>query len=145
CRRGACGAGAARRPADQELGEPFQMLSDTQRAAYQREGVIVVPEVFSPAEIDELRRVTDEFVRNSASVVANDEIYDLEDTHSPRSASWSMMSRWIPGRCWWCRAATRARSTTITGRMAGSAPRWTPPPATSIYQTRCRASARPGR
>src|SRR5205807_10195767 len=84
CRRGACGAGAARRPADQELGEPFQMLSDTQRAAYQREGVIVVPEVFSPAEIDELRRVTDEFVRNSASVVANDEIYDLQDTHSPR-------------------------------------------------------------
>jgi len=60
------------------------MLSDTQRAAYQREGVIVVPEVFSPAEIDELRRVTDEFVRNSVSVAANDEIYDLEDTHSPQ-------------------------------------------------------------
>ena len=60
------------------------MLSDQQRAAYERDGVIVVPEVFSPAEIDELRRVTDEFVHNSVSVAANDEIYDLEDTHSPR-------------------------------------------------------------
>src|SRR5436190_1696 len=40
------------------------------------------PDVFSPAEIDELRRVTDEFVRNAAAVTANDEVYDLEDTHS---------------------------------------------------------------
>jgi len=60
------------------------MLSDAQRAAYERDGVIVVPEVFSAAEIDELRRVTDEFVRNAASVAANDEIYDLEDSHSAR-------------------------------------------------------------
>jgi phytanoyl-CoA hydroxylase len=58
------------------------MLSDAQRAAYERDGFIVVPEVFSPAEIAELRRVTDEFVRNSAAAAANDEIYDLEDTHS---------------------------------------------------------------
>src|SRR6202023_972884 len=36
-------------------------------------------------EIDELRAVTDEFVRNAASVAANDEIYDLEDTHSPQA------------------------------------------------------------
>ena len=60
------------------------MLNDAQRAAYERDGFIVVPEVFSPAEIDELRRVTDEFVRNAASVAANDEIYDLEDSHSAR-------------------------------------------------------------
>src|SRR5437899_12340526 len=60
------------------------MLNDAQRAAYDRDGFIVVPEVFSPAEIDELCRVTDEFVRNSVSVAASDEIYDLEDTHSPQ-------------------------------------------------------------
>src|SRR5437764_5361926 len=59
------------------------MLTDAQRDAYERDGFIVVPEVFSAAEIDELRRVTDEFVRNAASVTANDDIYDLEDTHSP--------------------------------------------------------------
>jgi ectoine hydroxylase-related dioxygenase (phytanoyl-CoA dioxygenase family) len=59
------------------------MLSDAPRAAYDRDGFIVVPDVFSAAEIEELRRVTDEFVRNAASVAANDEIYDLEDSHSP--------------------------------------------------------------
>src|SRR5258708_26447237 len=58
------------------------MLTETQRAAYDRDGVIVVPNVFAPAEIAELRAVTDEFVRNSASLAANDPIYDLEDTHS---------------------------------------------------------------
>jgi phytanoyl-CoA hydroxylase len=58
------------------------MLSYTQRAAYDRDGVIVVPDVFSPAEIAELRAVTDVFVARSARVGANDEIYDLEDSHS---------------------------------------------------------------
>ena len=58
------------------------MLSDTQRAAYDRDGVIVVPDVFSAAEIAELRRVTDGFVERAARVGANDEIYDLEDSHS---------------------------------------------------------------
>jgi len=58
------------------------MLTEAQRAAYDRDGFIVVPDVFSPAEIAELRAVTDQFVRNSAPVAANDTIYDLEDTHS---------------------------------------------------------------
>ena len=58
------------------------MLTDAQRAAYDRDGFIVVPDVFSAAEIAELRAVTDEFERNSARVSANDEIFDLEDTHS---------------------------------------------------------------
>jgi ectoine hydroxylase-related dioxygenase (phytanoyl-CoA dioxygenase family) len=58
------------------------MLSDAQRAEYERNGFIVVPDVFSAAEIAELRRVTDEFVTDSAKVAANDAVYDLEDTHS---------------------------------------------------------------
>ena len=49
------------------------MLTDAQRAAYDRDGFIVVPDVFSPAEIEELRRVTDEFVAASARVTANDD------------------------------------------------------------------------
>ena len=57
------------------------MLSTAQRAAYDRDGVIVVPDVFSPAEIDELRAVTEGFVERAARVGANDEIYDLEDSH----------------------------------------------------------------
>src|SRR5262245_57495721 len=58
------------------------MLTEAQRAAYDRDGVIVVPDVFTAAEIAELRAVTDEFVRNSAPIAVNDAIYDLEDTHS---------------------------------------------------------------
>src|SRR5438876_4721597 len=58
------------------------MLSNAQRAEYDRDGVIVVPDVFSPAEIAELRAVTEGFVERSARVSANDEVYDLEDSHS---------------------------------------------------------------
>ena len=38
------------------------MLTDAQRAAYDRDGFIVVPDVFPADEVAELRRVTDEFV-----------------------------------------------------------------------------------
>ena len=58
------------------------MLTAAQHAAYDRDGFIVVTEIFSAEDIAELRRVTDEFVSASAAVAANDEIYDLEDTHS---------------------------------------------------------------
>src|SRR5437763_4702414 len=64
--------------------EDDQMLSAAQRDAYERDGFIVVADVLSPAEIGELRRVSDEFVRNAAAVTANDEVYDLEDSHSAR-------------------------------------------------------------
>jgi ectoine hydroxylase-related dioxygenase (phytanoyl-CoA dioxygenase family) len=43
------------------------MLTDAQRAAYDRDGFIVVPDVFSAEDIAELRRVTDEFVSASAT------------------------------------------------------------------------------
>jgi phytanoyl-CoA hydroxylase len=59
------------------------MLSASQIAEYRETGVIIVPGVFSADEIAELRAVTDEFVDGSARVMANDEVYDLEDTHSP--------------------------------------------------------------
>jgi ectoine hydroxylase-related dioxygenase (phytanoyl-CoA dioxygenase family) len=58
------------------------MLTEAQRARYERDGFIVVPEVFSAAEIDGLRQVTDRFVIAAARVEANDDVYDLEDTHS---------------------------------------------------------------
>jgi hypothetical protein len=47
------------------------MLSKAQREAYERDGFIVVPDVFSSAEIAELRAVTDEFARRAARVTAN--------------------------------------------------------------------------
>ena len=44
------------------------MLTDAQRAAYDRDGFIVVPDVFSAEDVAELRRVTDEFVSASATL-----------------------------------------------------------------------------
>ena len=58
------------------------VLTKEQRTLYERDGFIVVPDVFSAAEIDALRRVTDGFVARSVAVAANDDVYDLEDTHS---------------------------------------------------------------
>ncbi|HTT78216.1 MAG TPA: phytanoyl-CoA dioxygenase family protein [Stellaceae bacterium] len=61
------------------------MLSDAQRAQYDRDGIIVVPDVFSAAVVAELRGVTEEFVAAAARVAANDEVYDLEETHTPEA------------------------------------------------------------
>ena len=58
------------------------MLTQTQIEEYNRSGAIVVPDVLSADELQELRRVTHEFVQNSRTLSTHDEIYDLEDSHS---------------------------------------------------------------
>src|SRR5689334_15198697 len=58
------------------------MLSQAQIDTYRRDGFIVVPEILSAEEVEALRRVTNDFVANARNVAANDEIYDLEDSHS---------------------------------------------------------------
>jgi phytanoyl-CoA hydroxylase len=58
------------------------MLSQTDLAAYRRDGFIVLPNILRSDEVEALRRVTDEFVRKARTVSANDEVYDLEDSHS---------------------------------------------------------------
>ena len=59
------------------------MLTTAQIEEYNRVGAIVVPDVLSPAEVAELREVTDGFVARSASLTTHNEVYDLEDSHSP--------------------------------------------------------------
>jgi len=59
------------------------MLSQTDFAAYRRDGFIVLPDILTTDEIQALRGATDELVHNARSVAANDEIYDIEDSHSP--------------------------------------------------------------
>lgn len=59
------------------------MLSKAQIDQYNAAGAIVVPDILSPAEVAELRRVTDGFVEKSRAISIHNEIYDLEDTHSP--------------------------------------------------------------
>lgn len=58
------------------------MLGGQQIDAYHRDGFIVVENVFSPAEIDELRDVTDDFVEQSRNVTEHTDVYDLEPGHS---------------------------------------------------------------
>ncbi|MBM3596975.1 MAG: phytanoyl-CoA dioxygenase family protein [Alphaproteobacteria bacterium] len=61
------------------------MLSARDVEAYRRQGFLVIPDVVSPAEIAELRRVTDEFLARSRAVTGHTEMFDLEDGHSPAS------------------------------------------------------------
>jgi len=59
------------------------MLNATQIAEYNRVGAIVVPDVLTPAELLELRQVTEGFVARSAALSTHDPVYDLEDSHTP--------------------------------------------------------------
>ena len=60
------------------------MLNQTQIDEYNRVGAIVVPDVLTQDEVQRLRRVTDEFVEQARAVAQHNEIYDLEDTHTPQ-------------------------------------------------------------
>lgn len=64
------------------------MLSKAQIAEYQEIGAIVVPDVLSPEDVAEVRRVTEEMVKGAASLTKqeslNHPVYDLEETHTPQ-------------------------------------------------------------
>lgn len=59
------------------------MLSKGQIDEYERVGAIVVQDVLSEHEIQGLRAVTDAFVQKARAITDHDDIYDLEDTHTP--------------------------------------------------------------
>jgi phytanoyl-CoA hydroxylase len=58
------------------------MLSPAALAACRRDGLIVLPDILTPVEVEALRGVTDAFVSRARAGAANDEIYDLEESHS---------------------------------------------------------------
>ncbi len=51
-------------------------------ALYQEQGYLVVPDVLSESELDVVRRELAELVDKASEVTANDEVYDLEDSHT---------------------------------------------------------------
>jgi ectoine hydroxylase-related dioxygenase (phytanoyl-CoA dioxygenase family) len=59
------------------------MLSRLQIEEYNEVGAIVVADVLNPGEIQRLRTVTDEFVERARGLTAHDDVYDLEDSHTP--------------------------------------------------------------
>jgi ectoine hydroxylase-related dioxygenase (phytanoyl-CoA dioxygenase family) len=61
------------------------MLTPAQIQFYRDSGYLGIENVFSPAEVAELGRVTDEFVEKSRAVTANDAVFDLEPSHTPET------------------------------------------------------------
>src|ERR1700759_1726096 len=59
------------------------MLSQTQIAQYNEIGAIVVPDILTADEVSRLRQVTSEFVDRARGLTEHNEIYDLEDSHTP--------------------------------------------------------------
>jgi len=58
------------------------MLSADQIAQYHRDGFIAVEGVYSPEDIAEMRRVTEDYVEQSRAVTAHTEVLDLEPGHT---------------------------------------------------------------
>ena len=58
------------------------MISEKDVQTYQRDGVIVVPEVLGPDTLREVRSVIAELVAGSAKTLEHTEVYDLEPGHT---------------------------------------------------------------
>lgn len=63
------------------------MLNADQIHAFKTEGYLAVEDVLTADELEELRRVTDQFIDASRSVDANNETFDLEPEHSAAAPS----------------------------------------------------------
>ena len=63
------------------------MLDEEQIAAFTHKGYLAVENVLTAGEVEELQRVTDEFVERSRAVTANDATFDLEPGHRAESPS----------------------------------------------------------
>jgi phytanoyl-CoA hydroxylase len=58
------------------------MISDEDVQRYHRDGYLVVPDVLSAQDIDDLRQATDGFVEQSRQATAHTGVFDLEPGHS---------------------------------------------------------------
>jgi len=58
------------------------MISDDQRAAYRRDGFIVVPDLLDASELAEIRDVIATLVAGAAAVDTHTDVYDLEPGHT---------------------------------------------------------------
>ena len=62
--------------------QPLKILSEAQRAAYDRDGFIAVEGVVPPDWIERLLAVTAGFVERSRTLTASDRVFDLEAGHT---------------------------------------------------------------
>src|SRR5438270_13226155 len=61
------------------------MISEKDVQTYQRDGVIVVPEVLSVDTLAQVRAVIAELVAGSAKTLEHTDVYDLEPGHTAES------------------------------------------------------------
>ncbi|HUN44389.1 MAG TPA: phytanoyl-CoA dioxygenase family protein [Acetobacteraceae bacterium] len=59
------------------------MLTKSQIEEYNEVGAIVVADVLTDAEIRRLRAVTDDLVQQASGLTTHNDVYDLEDSHTP--------------------------------------------------------------
>jgi ectoine hydroxylase-related dioxygenase (phytanoyl-CoA dioxygenase family) len=59
------------------------VITPSDVASYHEQGYLVVPDVLSASELDVIRRELAELVEHASEVTTNDEVYDLEDSHTP--------------------------------------------------------------
>jgi ectoine hydroxylase-related dioxygenase (phytanoyl-CoA dioxygenase family) len=60
----------------------FGMLTDRQIEDYRRDGYLVIPRLIDGDQLAELRALTDRIVADARGVDANNELYDLEPSHT---------------------------------------------------------------
>lgn len=60
----------------------FAMLTKQQIETYRRDGYLVIPRLIQGEQLAELRSLTDRIVADARGVYANDDLYDLEPSHS---------------------------------------------------------------
>lgn len=58
------------------------MLTPQQVESYRRDGYLLIPRLIDGSQLAELRSHTDRIVAEARGVVANDDLYDLEPSHS---------------------------------------------------------------
>ncbi|MGY8827650.1 MAG: phytanoyl-CoA dioxygenase family protein [Candidatus Latescibacterota bacterium] len=61
------------------------MLTQEQIADYHKKGYLGIENVFSPAEVEQLQQVTDEFIEQSRTIAEDDSIFELEPGHAPQT------------------------------------------------------------
>ena len=61
------------------------MLSPEQVQHYRDRGYVKASGIMTDAEVDTLRRVTDDFIEKSRTVRASDKVFDVEDCHTPEN------------------------------------------------------------
>ncbi len=96
------------------------MLTAQQIETYRRDGYLVIPRLIDGAQLAELRALTDRIVSEARGVAANDDLYDLEASHSAQLPRVRRLKPAIFKRYAFFRALTRdPRITSILSGLLG--------------------------